>query len=225
MNREILEVGKLLDSLRSVPSGFVADALQRLSMQGWLDPLRSSKPIPAVCAAGPAVTVQFAPLRGQKRSKRALYAIFREVAPGSVVVISAPYSNGYLLGANVCTAAIQAGIKALVIDGYIRDLADIEKLDLAVFFRGTNVIRESGSEIIAVNEPVICAGATVHSGDIVAVDEDGGLVFPSEYLAVIVDNVREIGRLEQEQAEIIRTLGPLEELGRVLAAKKAQHEP
>jgi len=121
-------------------------------------------------------------------------------------------------------AAQRAGLRALVIDGYLRDLAGLEKLELPIFYWGTAVAPARDFEVVAVNQPLVCARAWVHPGDLVAIDRDGGLVIPPEHLAAVAQNVQEIAALEVEQGVIVRERGSLEDLTRVLAAKQARRE-
>lgn len=210
-----------LEYIGTMPSsGYVADAFLRLGLKGWIKPMRTSKPEMTRCIAGPAVTVQFAPIRGAQTSTRTLYEVFREMAPGSFVAIAAPSTSGFLLGANVCAAAIEAHARGLLVDGWIRDTADIEKLELVVFHHGSTVRREDNAEIVAVNQPIVCCGAAIHPGDIIVVDRDGGLVIPPQHLGAVLNNARDIERIETQQGELIRNRGSLEDLKRVLAAKK-----
>jgi len=55
----------LLATLRSVPSGFLSDAFGRLGLQGRKSGLHCTKNGLERCVAGPAVTVQIAPVRGK----------------------------------------------------------------------------------------------------------------------------------------------------------------
>ncbi len=215
------DVAEKLDYLRSVPSGYVTDTFSRLGLNGWITGLRPSKPFNGNHVAGPAATIQFAPVRGKKRSKYSTYAILREVAPGSVVVISSGGCEGVLVGGNVCTAASVAGVEAILFDGSIRDLEDIRELDMPVLYGKATITREFTFEIVSVNEPVIVGGASIHAGDYVVADEDGGAVIPPDYLDEVVENVRDVARLEEEQAEVIKTNGSLDELKKILVAKKS----
>jgi regulator of RNase E activity RraA len=212
---------EMLDYLRSVPSGFITDTFVRLGLTGWISGLQVTNPFNRNHIAGPAVTVQYAPIRGKRASKYDLYSILRSIQPGSVVVIAGASDVGVTVGGNVTTQAQVAGAEAILLEGCIRDLADIRKLGLPVFYRKAVILRESGMEIVSVNEPVTCAGARIHAGDIVVADEDGGIVIPSEYLEEVVNNVRDVARLEMEQGELIRANGSLDDLKRILAAKKA----
>lgn len=221
MGGEVSAMGQSLELLREVPSGYVTDTFVRLDLRGWIRGLRVTRSLEEKHVAGPAVTVEYAPIRGRRTSKWNLYEILRGVAPGSIVVLAGTSPRGVTVGANVSTAASVAGVQALMLDGCLRDLQDIRNLGLPVFYRKVTITRDPTYEIVALNQPVTFAGARVHADDIVVADEDGGAVIPPQYLESVIENVRDVARLEEEQAELIRGEGALERLKKVLIAKKA----
>jgi len=147
-------------------------------------------------------------------------ASFRESPEGSVVVMAGGSAEGATIGNNATTQALYAGMEAVVIDGSIRDLAEIRELDIPVLYRSVAIRVATWLELAATNVPVVCAGAQVHPGDVIVADEDGGLVIPPDYLKEVVQHAREVEKLEARQSEIIRTGGSLEELSSVLKEKK-----
>lgn len=219
MSERTASTQEMLDYLRGVPSGYITDTFSRLGLQGWLTDLQVTKP--GTHIAGPAVTMQYAPIRGKKSATHNIYSVLRETAPGSVVVLAGASPVGVTVGGNVCTTAKVSGIEGMVLEGCLRDLEDIRELGLPVFYRKATIVRDFTYELVAVNEPVTCAGARVHAGDIIVMDEDGGTAIPAEYLEEVVANVRDVERLEGEQAELIQAVGPMDELKRILAAKKS----
>lgn len=219
MSTENAALEKMLKYLASVPTGYVTDVFLRLGLRGWIKGLKPLSPFAGPHLAGPALTLQWAPIRGKKSPGPGVYDLLRAHAAGCVVVLAGG-SDGVNMGDNMCTQAKVAGARGLMLDGALRDVQEIRELGMPVFHRYTAIERDDTLEIIGVNVPVICAGATIHGGDIVVADEDGGIVIPSEYLAEVVENVRDVARLEKIQAELIQANAPMDELKKVMAAKK-----
>jgi regulator of RNase E activity RraA len=54
----------------------------------------------------------------------------------------------------------------------------------------------------------------------VAVDADGGVVFPGERAAELLEHTRVISQLEEQQGDVIRRNGSLDDLAAVLRRKR-----
>ena len=123
--------------------------------------------------AGPAYTVKCAP--GDHLS---LHAAIYRAQPGDIIVVEADPQYA-VAGGNVCAIAQQRGIAGFVIDGVIRDLAQVRDLRFPVFARG--VIPKPGAKthVFPFNQPVMCGGVKVYAGDIIVADEEGIAVIPS----------------------------------------------
>ena len=149
----------------------LADVLGREQvMDIGIRPLWS--PVPRV--AGPAYTV-----RCPAGDNLMLHAAIHRAAPGSVIVVEAGDVDYALAGGNVCAVAHRRGIAAFVLDGVIRDLAEVRELGFPVFARGVIPIPGTKAAAVPLNEPVRCGGVTVHTGDIVVADEEGVVVAPA----------------------------------------------
>jgi regulator of RNase E activity RraA len=119
--------------------------------------------------AGPAFTRRCPP--GDNHKLRA--------EPGSIIVVEAGDVDYAVAGGNVCAVAQRRGIAAFVVDGVIRDLAEVREMAFPVFARG--VIPVPGAKAAAgpLNGQVRCGGVNVSAGDIVVADEEGIVVTPS----------------------------------------------
>lgn len=124
--------------------------------------------------AGPAYTV-----RCPARDNLMLHAAIYRAEPGSIIVMEAGDVDYAVAGGNVCAVAQKRGIAAFIIDGAIRDLAEIRKLGFPVFARGVIPI-PGGKEVLGVlGGPVRCGGVRVEAGDVVVADEEGVVVVPT----------------------------------------------
>ena len=92
---------------------------------------------------------------------------------------------------------IVRGVAGVVSDGPMRDVAELARMDLAVFARG-NAAPPSFASMMAVDAqlPVACGGVAVFPGDLVVGDADGVVVVPKEIAAEVVRDAAEQDRLE-----------------------------
>lgn len=129
--------------------------------------------------AGPAFTVKCA-----KGDHLSLHAAIYRAKPGDIIVVQAD-PDFASAGGNVCAIAQQRGIVGFVIDGVIRDLAEVRALQFPVFARG--VIPKPGAKekILPFNQPINCGGVRVSAGDIIVADEEGIAVIPKAKSAAI----------------------------------------
>ncbi|MFE2430370.1 RraA family protein [Streptomyces sp. NPDC059373] len=154
-----------------LPPTTLADVLGREQVMNiGLRPLWPS--IPRV--AGPAFTVRCPP-----GDNLMLHAAIYRAAPGSVIVVETGGDVDYAVaGGNVCAVAQRRGIAAFVVDGVIRDLAEVREMGFPVFARGVIPIPGTKAAVEPLNGRVRCGGVNVSAGDIVVADEEGIVVVP-----------------------------------------------
>jgi regulator of RNase E activity RraA len=123
--------------------------------------------------AGPAYTVRCAP-----GDNLMLHAAIYRAAAGSVIVVQGGDLEYALAGGNVCAVAQKRGVRGFVLDGALRDVAEVRASGFPVFAKA--VIPKPGAKeaIGSLNEPVTCGGVRVEPGDIVVGDEEGIVVVP-----------------------------------------------
>jgi 4-hydroxy-4-methyl-2-oxoglutarate aldolase len=138
--------------------------------------------------AGPAYTVSCPP-----GDNLMLHAAIYRAEPGSVIVVQAGDVDYAMAGGNVCATAQQRGIAGFVIDGVIRDLAEVREAAFPVFARGLSPVPGKKQALGTLNQPVTCGGVAVHPGDMVIADEEGIAVVP-------MAQREEIGSLAQQRA-------------------------
>ncbi|MCM2417433.1 RraA family protein [Streptomyces sp. RKAG293] len=128
---------------------------------------------PSPRVAGPAFTVRCPP-----GDNLMLHAAIHRAEPGSVIVVEAGDVDYALAGGNVCAVAQRRGIAAFVLDGVIRDLAEVREMGFPVFARGVIPIPGTKKAVVPLNGTVRCGGVRVSAGDIVVADEEGIVVTP-----------------------------------------------
>ena len=178
-------------SFADIPPTTLADLLDRGQvMDIGIRPLWPSMPR----VAGPAFTV-----RCPAGDNLMLHAAIYRAPVGSVIVVEAGDTDYAVAGGNVCAVAKRHGIAAFVIDGVIRDVAEVREMGFPVFARGVIPIPGTKAAIQPLNEPIRCGGVAVRAGDVVVADEEGVVVVP----AARQDQILQAGsaRLEREAAE------------------------
>ena len=126
-------------------------------------------------------------------------------ARGSVLVIDGQGElNTALWGALITVAARLRGLEGVVIDGAIRDVAEIRKDPFPVFARAV-VPNAGGAEYRGeTGIPIQCGGVVVHTGDWVASDEDGVVVIPAGRLDSVLTIAARLREVESEIEKHVR---------------------
>jgi len=156
----------------------LADVLDKAHVMGFgIRPLW--QPSPRI--AGPAYPVRCAP-----GDNLMLHAAIYRATPGSVIVVEAGDTDYAVAGGNVCAIAQRRGIAGFIVDGVIRDLAEVRAESFPVFARGVSPIPGGKSVPGVLNGTIRCGGVQVSPGDMVVADEEGIVVVPARELATVL---------------------------------------
>jgi regulator of RNase E activity RraA len=196
----------MIEGYRQVEVASVSDAMEQLYgmtnyMSGDMRPIFTTK------FAGPAVTVLMKREENKDGSKAVqgmLDAIDNSPA-GSVYVMSIENgANVAGMGGLMGTAMKVRGFAGAIMDGSVRDLPQLKRIQFPVYSRGVAPSTMVGHYRFAgVNVPVTCAGAKVNAGDIVVADEDGVVVVPKDRAAAILKKAQENDMNEHKQYPLI----------------------
>jgi regulator of RNase E activity RraA len=164
---------ELMRRLGEFPSPEISDQLNRLYA---VTPDIRCLTGPGHKLVGPACTVKVFP--GDNLMVHKALDIAR---PGDIVVVDAGASRmNAALGDLISTKANHRQIAGFVVDGYVRDLPDIMKLDFPVFARGTTSIGPLHRGPGEINYPICCGGVVVNPGDVVIADAFGVVMVPHD---------------------------------------------
>ena len=108
-------------------------------------------------------------------------------------------------GELLATSAVKIGVRAVIVDGVVRDAEALQTLGLPVYARGLNpnsCNKDGPGEVGAV---IACGGVAVRPGDVIIADRDGVTVVP-------LDDAAEVAKLAVEL--VAREQGRLAEIGR-----------
>jgi 4-hydroxy-4-methyl-2-oxoglutarate aldolase len=146
-------------------------------------------------AAGPARTV----LCGQDDNLM-VHAAMAEAQPGEVIVVTMPEPRPVaLVGELLATQARARGAAAMLIDGAVRDVAELADIGLPIWARWVRV-RGAGKDVAgSIGEPVTVGGARICSGDALVLDADGVAVVERERVDEVLDAAR--ARAERERVK------------------------
>ncbi len=137
----------------------------------------------AARCAGPAVTV-----RGTGGDNLALYHGLAAARPGDVLVVALGGSDaaGHW-GGLLTRAARNAGLAGVVVDGAVRDRAELAELGLPVFFRGLCPRKAAKADPGEVGGTIAAGEASVARGDYVVADVDGVAAFAAADLGAVLE--------------------------------------
>jgi regulator of RNase E activity RraA len=177
----------VIAALKLIGVALLSDQLRRNRGSKGLIPYHRPAPL-----AGTALTV-----RTRGGDNLAVLRAYDYCRPGDVMVVDAEGSlDNALVGGIMTFAAASLGLAGMVLDGAIRDVAEIRERTFPVYARGVTHRGPYKDGPGAINVPVSVGGMTVRPGDIVVGDQDGLVAFSPEEAPAVIDKA-----LRQRDAE------------------------
>jgi regulator of RNase E activity RraA len=153
---------------------------------------------------GRAFTLRFVPAREDLAtpeswsSPRSTRGAIEAMPEGCMAVVDAmSITDAGIFGDILCARMKQRGVRALITDGAVRDVAGVRGTGLPVWCQG-GAAPPSVAALTFVNwqEPIGCGGVAVFPDDVVVADDDGAVLIPAALLQEVVATAAEQERLE-----------------------------
>jgi 3-hexulose-6-phosphate synthase/6-phospho-3-hexuloisomerase len=160
---------------------------------------------------GPVLTVRTAPGDWSKP----VLAI-DQAAEGTVIVIDAGGRPPAVWGELATQSAMVRKLAGVVIDGAIRDSADIRRLKFPAFCHAISANAGEAKGLGEIGQPLIIAGQKIMTGDWIVGDDDGVVVLPKAKAVEMANRAQDVlekeNRLRDEITSGRSSLGQVAEL-------------
>ena len=187
-----------IERLRKWYSGDVHDSMEHLGLWGHIEGislLGALEPGAVVC--GPAVTVQFEPSNRKGEPQDVYHHAIDNTPEGGILVCEASCAGGSCSGELMSSGAKTRGAAATIVNGSVRDLAQVRALGYPLFGTEASPVGVTGKKEPKRSQvPVTIGRVTIRPGDIIFGDIDGVVAIPKERVRDVADAADELGRNE-----------------------------
>ncbi|MCC6469644.1 MAG: hypothetical protein IT563_15075 [Alphaproteobacteria bacterium] len=186
-----------LKAFAGTPAGNLVDAMGR---QGALH--HSIRPV----WNGPAFVGPALPVWTTARDNLAPYAALTVAKPGDVIVVAtAGYDQGAVIGDVMTGLFRNAGVIAVVTDGLVRDIAGIRETGIPVHAAGVSANSPFKNGPGGVGVSITLGGMIVEPGDLVLGDSEGVVVCPRARIAETLEVLKTVRAKEAGMDKLVRS--------------------
>lgn len=184
--------------LRRWYSGDVHDSMESLGLWGHLEGISLLGALAdgeVVC--GPAVTVLFQPSDRKGEPQDVYHHAIDNTPKGGILVCDASCAPGSCSGELMSSGAKTRGAAATIVNGTVRDLAQVRALGYPLFGVGPSPVGVTGKKEPRKSQvPLTIGRVTIRPGDIIFGDVDGVVVIPKARVRDVADAADALGRQE-----------------------------
>jgi RraA family protein len=176
--REMSRDPALIERAAALPVANIGDVMNRMqAMRGGFRAFGGRRSV-----VGHAVTV-----RVRAGDNLMLHRVIDLAQPGDVVVCDGGGDLSIAVAGDLMIGhATRRGLAALIIDGAVRDIDNLGKMDIGVWACGATPAGPYKDGPGEIGYPVSCGGQVVMPGDLIAGDEDGVVVIPRADAAAVI---------------------------------------
>jgi regulator of RNase E activity RraA len=209
-----MRIPAILERLRSLDTSVVSDVMDEAglpnhALSGRLRPLDPRMRVAgiALCATGrPRIHATQPGASGVS-----MYELERQAASDTVLVVDAGSENvGAVIGGFMAATLKAKGCAGLIVNGNVRDAAELCEMGLPTFCRGTSPVNAARRwELSGVGVPVSMPGmngavVSVAPGDFLLGDADGLVVIPAGHAESLIDDSARLQSIEESIRNDIR---------------------
>ncbi len=199
----------LIAGFRKTTVASVADAVDQVcGKRGYLS--HKIRPVVSGLVVGRAITALIKPAPPEKAEPTLAVKHSTEMIdnskPGEVgVIVMEDGLDVAAIGGLMATAAKARGMAGMILDGGVRDVAEIRGLGLPVYAASISPATAVGRYAsVAANIPVQCGGVTISPGDILVANEDGIVAVPKDKAQDVLKRAIEIDERETKMVPMIK---------------------
>ena len=116
----------------------------------------------------------------------AIHAVLGLVEPGQVLMVDGGgHTDRALWGDILSSVAKRKNLAGIVLDGAVRDVAELRAGDMPVYASGVSPAGPTKGWGGTIDTAISCGGVAVKPGDVILGDDDGVAVIPIERVAAI----------------------------------------
>lgn len=186
----------LIEEISHYPIALIGDVLQRMGMM--------ASAIHHV-AGKPSFFGTILPLLTREGDNLAIHRALDDAQPGDVLVVNANGEvNRAVFGDLLGEICLLKKVAAVVIDGAVRDIEELDVMGLPTYARAVNPAGPSKYGPGQVGAPVACGNVVCNPGDAILGDRDGVIVISRHILPTLAERLKTQNDFEISFRERVR---------------------